>query len=141
MVNIEELGEIKNKNSTNKKETPGLVMAYLGDAVWELVVREYFIKKGLNILNLNKKVTSFVNARVQSRIYKDVFLTVEEEYQDIGRRAKNANIKSFPKTCDKLEYREATAFEAIIGALYLDGKNKIIEKIIEKYAKEDRDGI
>ncbi|MGF6906654.1 Mini-ribonuclease 3 [Fusobacterium sp. PH5-44] len=138
---MDNVGIIKKNVLINKKETSGLVMAYLGDAVWELVVREYFIKKGLNILNLNKKVTSFVNARVQSRIYKDIFPIVEEEYQDIGRRAKNANIKTFPKTCDKLEYREATGFEAIIGALYLDEKNYIIEKIIEKYAEEDRDGI
>jgi len=135
------MDNVENKKSINTKETSGIVMAYLGDAVWELVVRKYFIEKGLSILNLNKKVITFVNAKKQSKIFKEIYPTLEEEYQNVGRRARNANIKSFPKTCNKIEYREATAFEAIIGALYLNDKKYIIEKIIERFVEEEKNGL
>jgi len=135
------MDDVEKKKSINIRETSGIIMAYLGDSVWELVVRKHFIEKGWNILNLNKKVKSFVNAKKQSKIYKEIFSTLEEEYQNVGRRARNANIKSFPKSCDKIEYREATAFEAIIGALYLNDKKHVIEKIIEKWAEEENNGL
>lgn len=120
------------------RETSGIVLAYLGDSVWELFVREYFVQKGYNIRNLNKHVVSCVNAKTQSKILKNIIADADEKYKAIINRSKNGNIKTFPKTCTMMEYREATGFEAYIGALYIDGKiDKIKEIINENLNGED----
>ncbi len=113
----------------------GLELAYIGDAVWELELRKYYLQFAYNILKLNKLVKSKVNAKAQSEIYKNVFDDLKEEYQVIGKRAKNSNIKTFPRSCTVMEYKEATAFEAIIGAMYMKKDFIEIEKIIKKYIK------
>ena len=50
----------------------------------------------------------------------------------LGNRAKNGNIKTFPKSCSVLEYKEATAFEALIAGFYVDGREDLIELAIKK---------
>mgnify|MGYP000500382567 CR=1 FL=1 len=114
------------------RETSGIVLAYLGDSVWELYVREFFILKGYNIRNLNKHVVESVNAKTQSRILRDIFDEVDEKYKQLINRSKNGNIKTFPRSCTVIEYREATGFEAYIGALYIDGRIDEIKNIIRK---------
>lgn len=114
------------------KETSGVVLAYLGDAVWELCIRKYWISKGLNLRNLNKRVKECVNAKKQSVLYKEIVPLLEEKYQMLGNRAKNGNIKTFPKSCSVLEYKEATAFEALIAGFYVDGREDLIELAIKK---------
>ncbi len=114
------------------KETSGVVLAYLGDAVWELCIRKYWINKGLNLQNLNKRVKECVNAKKQSILYKEIVPLLEEKYQMLGNRAKNGNIKTFPKSCSVLEYKEATAFEALIAGFYVDGREDLIELAIKK---------
>ena len=118
--------------SIDLRETSGIVLAYLGDSVWELYVREFFILKGYNIRNLNKHVVEFVNAKTQSRILRDIFDEVDEKYKQLINRSKNGNIKTFPRSCTVMEYREATGFEAYIGALYIDGRIDEIKNIIRK---------
>ncbi|WP_462425588.1 ribonuclease III domain-containing protein [Fusobacterium varium] len=114
------------------KETSGVVLAYLGDAVWELCIRKYWISKGLNLQNLNKRVKECVNAKKQSVLYKEIVPLLEEKYQMLGNRAKNGNIKTFPKSCSVLEYKKATAFEALIAGFYVDGREDLIELAIKK---------
>ena len=114
------------------RETSGIVLAYLGDSVWELYVREFFILKGYNIRNINKHVVESVNAKTQSRILRDIFDEVDEKYKQLINRSKNGNIKTFPRSCTVMEYREATGFEAYIGALYIDGRIDEIKNIIRK---------
>lgn len=116
----------------NLKEANGLVLAYLGDGVWELSVRTFFINKGYNIRNLNKLVKEHVNAKAQSKYLKNIMDTLNEEQLALVNRSKNSNIKTFPKSCTVMEYKEATAFEALIGALYTEGKIDEIQNIIEK---------
>ena len=118
--------------SINLKETNGLVLAYLGDSVWEVNVREHFVAKGLNLRNLNNKVVKYVNAKAQSEILEKIYPTVEEKHQEIIRKAKNGNIKSFPKSCSVMEYKEATAFEALIAAFYTDNREDLIEMALKK---------
>ncbi len=117
--------------SINLKETSGVVLAYLGDSVWEMYVREFFILKGYNIRNLNKYVVQSVNAKTQSRILREIMDEVDEKYKLLINRSKNGNIKTFPRSCSVTEYREATGFEAYIAALYIDGNIEEIKKIIK----------
>lgn len=123
------------------REYTGQELAYIGDAIWELKIREYFLQFNFNLLKLNKMVKSKVNAKYQSSIYKELLNDLEEEYLVIAKRAKNSNIKTFPKSCSIMEYKEATAFEAIIGAMYLKKDYEKINNILNKIVKEDENGI
>lgn len=119
----------------NIRDYSGLELAFLGDAIWELEIRKYYLRFGYNISNLNKQVKSKVNARYQSLIYKKIIDNLEEEFKLIGKRAKNSNIKTFPRSCTVMEYKEATALEAIIGAMYLLKRKEEIKKIINLVIK------
>ena len=112
------------------RDYTGLELAFIGDAIWELEIRRYYLQFGYNIPTLNKYVKNKVNARYQSLIYKQIIEELDEEFKVIGKRAKNSNIKTFPKSCTVMEYREATALEAIVGAMYLLNKEEEIKKII-----------
>ena len=112
------------------RDYTGLELAFIGDAIWELEIRRYYLQFGYSIPTLNKYVKNKVNARYQSLIYKQIIEDLDEEFKVIGKRAKNSNIKTFPKTCTVMEYKEATALEAIVGAMYLLNKEEEIKKII-----------
>ena len=112
------------------RDYTGLELAFIGDAIWELEIRKHYLQFGYNIPTLNKYVKNKVNARYQSLIYKQIIEELDEEFKVIGKRAKNSNIKTFPKTCTVMEYREATALEAVVGAMYLLNKEEEIKKII-----------
>ena len=112
------------------RDYTGLELAFIGDAIWELEIRRYYLQFGYNIPTLNKYVKNKVNARYQSLIYKQIIEELDEEFKVIGKRAKNSNIKTFPKTCTVMEYKEATALEAVVGAMYLLNEEEEIKKII-----------
>lgn len=112
------------------RDYTGLELAFIGDAIWELEIRKHYLQFGYNIPTLNKYVKNKVNARYQSLIYKQIIEELDEKFKVIGKRAKNSNIKTFPKTCTVMEYKEATALEAVVGAMYLLNKEEEIKKII-----------
>ena len=120
----------------NLKESSGLVLAYLGDAVWELKVREYLISKKYNIHKTNLLAKQMVNAKIQSKILKEIYEGLPQEYKEIVKRAKNSNIKTFPKSCTIMEYKEATAFEALIAIYYQNSELVEIENLIKKIEGE-----
>lgn len=128
-------------DNVDLREINGVVLAYLGDAVWELEVRKYWISKGLNLRNLNRRVKECVNAKKQSQLYREIFPNLEEKYQMLGNRAKNGNIKSFPRSCSVQEYREATAFEALIAGFYTDGRIDLIENTLKLCVEERKDEV
>lgn len=128
-------------DNVDLRETNGVVLAYLGDSVWELEIRKYWLRKGLNLRNLNRNVKSCVNAKKQSEIYRLIIDKLDEKYKMLGNRAKNGNIKSFPKSCSIQEYREATAFEAVIAGLYVDGRTDLIEDIVRLCVEEKKNEV
>ena len=71
-------------DNVDLRETSGVVLAYLGDSVWELNIRKYWISKGLNLHNLNKKVKECVNAKKQSELYRKIFPMLDEKFQMLG---------------------------------------------------------
>ena len=91
------------------KELNGLALAYLGDAVWELRLREKFVAKNLKVKDLNKLVKAHVSAIAQSKIYLDVIDELDDEYKACAKRARNSKISTFPKSCTMKEYKNATA--------------------------------
>lgn len=115
---------------------PPLTLAYIGDAVFEVLVRTYLVSKGTNkVGRLHKMSVDFVSARSQAKFVKCVenILTQRENY--ILKSGRNANSATIPKNANVSDYRWATGFEAVFGYLYLkkeyDRINTLIEKIIE----------
>lgn len=118
----------------NSNQINSLVLAYLGDAIYEIYVRNFLIKEGINkVNNLQKAAVNFVSARAQSVFLKQLLdsntLTVDEI--DVVKRARNAKSLSHPKSVDILTYKHATALEALIGYLYIENKNDRIETIMK----------
>ena len=140
MVNVAEGIKSINLKKRDIREFSGIELAYLGDAIWELEVRKYYLQFSYNILKLNRIVKSKVNAKAQSIFLKKILPVLDDEQKAIAKRAKNSNIKSFPKSCTVIEYREATAFEAVIGALYLSNKKDKLNEIKKLLIEGDGDG-
>lgn len=110
-----------------------LIDAYLGDAVYELCVREYLINKGIsNVHDLQTKSLDYVSAKSQRRILEDLinkeFLTKEEI--EIVIRGRNADSHK-SKTTDVITYHKATGFECLIGFLYQNNKERL-KKLMEE---------
>ena len=110
-----------------------LVLAYLGDSVYELLIREYFIKQNINkVNNLQNKVTKYVSAKAQSK-FVNYFLEnnmLTENEIDIVKRGRNAKVFSHPKNTDILTYKWATALECLFGYLYIKEDKDRIEELI-----------
>lgn len=109
-------------------------LAFIGDAVYEVYIREHLLGDGNpNVDVLQKKAVNYVKASRQAKALKEMmdgFLTEEEIA--IAKRARNHKTTSKPKNADPVDYKNATAFEALIGYLHLEGKEERVIEIIEK---------
>lgn len=119
----------------NVNECSGRTLAFLGDAVWSLLVRNSLIESGeVKGKNLQKKSITYVSAKAQSAFYQALheegFFTEKEE--DIYHRGRNSDAGQVPKNTDAQTYRMSTGFEAILGALYLEKQQERIETIWDK---------
>lgn len=116
------------------KDKNVLVLAYLGDAIYEVYIREYLIKqKIVKVDKLQKEAIKYVSAKAQSKIINNLIeknLLTEEELE-IFYRARNHKGTRHPKNTDILTYKHATGFEAIIGYLYLNDKKQRLNEIID----------
>ncbi len=122
----------------NLNECSGRTLAFLGDAVWSMYVREALIRSGQGKgSRLQKLSIAYVSAKAQAHIYEKLhaegFFTEEEE--EIYRRGRNANGGAVPKSTDVQTYRMSTGFEALIGALKLNGDISRIDEIWEETGK------
>lgn len=107
----------------NSNNINSLVLAYIGDSIYELLIRDYFINKGINkVNNLQKIVIKYVSANSQAK-FINYFLDnniLNEKEIDIVKRGRNAKVFSHPKNTDILTYKWATALECLFGYLYLN---------------------
>ena len=117
----------------NLKEVNVLVLAYLGDAVYEIYIRKHLINKGIgNVNDLQTEAIKYVSASSQAKYLTEMmdnnFLTEEEI--DIAKRARNYKSSSHPKNCDIITYKHATGLEALIGYLEMDNNKERIDEIM-----------
>ncbi len=117
----------------NLLEINVLVLAYLGDTVYEDYIRRYLIQKGIGHVDvLQKEAVSYVSAKSQAsylqRMLDEGFLTEEEI--SVVMRARNYKTTSHPKSCDIITYKYATGLEALIGYLDLAGRGERIDEIM-----------
>ena len=118
----------------NWKLLNGLALAYMGDGIYEVYVRNHVMQKGLTKPNqLHATATKFVSAKAQARLMQQMlgqenFLTEEE--LEIYKRGRNSKSHTVAKNADVGTYRIATGFEALMGYLYLSGQQARLEELI-----------
>ena len=111
-----------------------LTWAYIGDCVYELYIRTNLV----NITNLKPhklhiETIKYVKAKSQAELLEKIYEKLTDEEKDIVRRGRNVQNHHLPKNSNVQEYAYATAFEALIGYLYLTKKFKRIKEILNSY--------
>ena len=128
------LDDIRNFFQISQKETNSyspLTLAYLGDAVFEIVIRTIIVeKKSGTVKSLHRQSSSLVNAKAQAELMSRIMNTLTEEEISVFKRGRNAKSHSVAKNADIHDYRTATGFEALIGYLYLNGDMKRLLELI-----------
>ncbi len=122
----------REKEEMDIKMLSPLTWAYVGDSVYELYVRTYLINKTkLKPHRLHIEAIKFVKAKSQADILKSIEDVLTEEEKDIVRRGRNAENHHLPKNADPADYMYATAFEALIGYLYLTKRDERLKEILD----------
>ena len=118
----------------NVLEINVLVLAYLGDTIYENYIRRHLINSGIGYVNdLQKNATNYVSAVNQAKFLTEMmdlnFLSSDE--LDVVKRARNYKTTSHPKSCDIITYKYATGLEALIGYLDLKDNKERIDEIMK----------
>lgn len=110
-----------------------LTLAYIGDAIYDLVIRTIVVERGNTSPNkLHGKTVKYVSAVVQAKMIDGLYEELTEEEQDIYRRGRNAKSYTTAKNATVMEYRKATGLEALCGYLYLLGRQERLLELIKK---------
>jgi len=129
---LEELIKI-NKTEQDINQLSPLTWAYVGDCVYELYIRTYLVDNtNLKPHKLHIESIKYVKASAQAEMLKKIYDELSDDEKDIVRRGRNAENHHLPKNSNVQEYMYSTAFEALIGYLYLCGNMSRVKEIIEK---------
>lgn len=116
---------------TQAKQTNPVVLAFLGDAVYTLWVRQKLVESGAGRpSDFQRAAAQIVSARGQSAFLEKVLPMLTEEEQEIFRRGRNAKKPTKSKNASAAEYNRSTGFEAVIGFLHLTGQTERIEELL-----------
>ena len=125
-------------SNVNPKELPSLTLAFIGDTVYELLVREYLLGLGKRqVGELNKDKVSMVCCSAQTKACEKIkdFLTEEEEA--VFKRGRNVKVNSVPKNSTLKDYHTATGFEALFGYLYLSDRVDRVKELFNAIIDND----
>ena len=119
-TSLKELKELFELKDQDIRSYSPLTLAYIGDGVYELIIRTILVKKGNCPVNrLHKKASSLVKAAAQSNIMEVIEEKLTPEELSVYRRGRNAHSPTMAKNATMADYRRATGFEALMGYLYL----------------------
>ena len=123
-------------DKVDTREVNVKTLAYIGDVVYDLYIREHVISNSREQVNkLHKKTIKYVSAKAQARIVAAMDTELSDEEKDIIRRGRNAEANTVPKNTDVVTYKIATGFESLIGFLYLEKRIERLEYIIDRSIK------
>ena len=115
------------------RKTNTNVLAYMGDAVYEQFVREFLVRENMiDVHKLHQAATKYVRAAAQAYAIRILFDELAPEEQDLVKRARNRKPVTMAKNADPLDYRWATALEALVGYLYLAGETDRLQEIMDR---------
>lgn len=121
---------------TKARLTSPLALAYIGDGIYELMVREWVLAKGNSPVNkLHKKTVSCVCASAQAKAFDYIENELTSDEMAIYKRGRNAT-SSVPRNGNPAEYKKATGFEALFGYLYLSKQTERINELFDKLIEE-----
>lgn len=130
------LGKIKEAfavEETDIRSYSPLTLAYIGDAVYDLIIRTVVVERANRAASaLHKKTSNFVKAKTQSDVVEALLPHLTCEELDIYKRGRNAKSHTMAKNASVADYRRATGFEALIGYLYLNGNFDRILQLVTK---------
>lgn len=110
-----------------------LTLAYLGDAVYELVIRSVVVERANRSANdLHKEAVKYVKAQAQAKIIEALLELLTEEELAVYKRGRNAKSYTMAKNATMSDYRKATGLEALMGFLYLSGQTKRLLFLIKQ---------
>ena len=125
----------KNERMLEANEVSSANLAYLGDCVYELYVREYLVRRGTQ--HPSVEALKFVTAHVQSGVTEKILPMLTEDEESAYKRGRNIGHANVPKSSTALEYRRATGVEALFGWLYLNGMHDRIRELLDSAFAED----
>jgi len=122
------------ENMNNAKLYSPLVLAYIGDSVYEVYVRERVLEANpaMPAYKLHKESVKYVKAAAQAKSIHEIEGILDEEELAAYKRGRNAKSPTVPKNADVTDDRCATGFEALIGYLHLSGKHERMTELMEK---------
>ncbi len=131
--------ERKTVSKTEALQISPVTLAFVGDAVYSLYVRERLtLEVGGKASDLQRVATKVVSARGQSEFLDKLLPLLSEEEEGVFRRGKNAKKATKSKSASHLEYSRSTGFEAVLGYLYLTGQDARIRELLSVGAEYEK---
>ena len=122
---------------TEPKQMDALALAFLGDAVYELLVRTMLTKRGpAQVQDLHRSTVTFVRAEAQAKAAEKVMPLLSEEEAAVYRRGRNCRVHGIPPHANPGEYHAATGLEALFGWLYLQGKEERVHELFRSITED-----
>ena len=114
-----------------------LELAYIGDTVCDLFVRERLVRRGIRVREMHRQATAHVNAQAQADALERICPLLNEAEAALVRRGRNVKAHhAAPHGIDERVYSQATAFEALLGSLYLSGQNERLWQLLRAAMEE-----
>ena len=130
---LEQIKETFGCKETDIRAYSPLPLAYIGDAVYEVIIRTVVVERANRAANeLHKRTVRYVQAGTQAAMIEALLEELTEDEAAVYKRGKNAKSYTVPKNASIHDYRKATGFEALVGYLYLTGKTQRILYLVKK---------
>ena len=141
-ASLKKFKELFELEDTDIRTYSPLTLAYIGDAIYELVIRTILVEKGNTQVNkLHQRASKLVKASAQSEIVEKLKPYLTEEEMGIFKRGRNAKSFTIAKNASMSDYRRATGFEALMGHLYLTEQwDRMLELIKIGITEGEKDG-
>ena len=139
-ITFDNIKSIFNIEDKDIKTISPLVLAYIGDSVYDLIIKSILVARGnVPVNKLHKRASELVKANAQVNMYDAVKDMLTQEEEGVFRRGRNAKSYTTAKNATKIDYRMATGYEALMGYLYMQGKVDRIYEVVSIGLKEVED--
>lgn len=130
---LEQIKQVFDCKEQDVRAYSPLALAYIGDAIYDLVIRSVVVERGnCSANNLHKKTTKYVSAVAQSKMIQALLEELNEDEEAVYMRGRNAKSYTTAKNASVGDYRKATGFEALMGYLYLTNQTERMLYLVKK---------